>query len=103
MTQDEELALLARVAELERAAKPPEPFKPDPDWRPINPIDRVGMPRSVMREMSEAIPTDMVREIALRDGRAPTGPSSAGAIPSSQQVSNVRPGGNGTGWQHKRP
>src|SRR5262249_34843534 len=49
--------------------------------------------------------TSDVRDIALRDNRAPTGPSSAGIIPSSQQISNVRgpraPGG-GTGWQPER-
>lgn len=36
-------ALQKRVDQLERANKPPEPFKPDPDWAPINPIDRVSI------------------------------------------------------------
>ena len=70
------------------------------------------------RRMSQAMPPSVVRDfavlddatvkgIALRDARAPTGPSSQGAIPSSQQVSNVRgtggiPGG-GTGWSHSVP
>ena len=47
----------------------------------------------------------LVKEIALRDARAPTGPSSQGAIPSSQQVSNVHTGGggSGTGWVDPRP
>jgi len=98
MTQDEELALLARVAELERANKPPEPFKPDPDWRPINPIDRVGMDPSVMRDLADAVPDHISRGI-YQDSRAPKGPSSAGAIPSSQQISNVR----GTGWAREIP
>jgi len=47
----------------------------------------------------------MLQEIALRDNRAPTGPSSQGVIPSSQQVSNVRgnnPSG-GAGWVEPRP
>src|SRR5215469_14465335 len=94
---DELAALRPRIEQLERAAKPPEPFKPD-DWRPPNPIDRLSMDPSVMHEMAQAIPTDMVRGI-IRDNQAPTGPSSAGAIPSSQQVSNVR----GTGWSREIP
>jgi hypothetical protein len=90
-------ALKARVAELERAAKPPAPYIDD--WvPPPNPIDRLAMPRSVVREMAKAIPDAMVREIALRDNRAPPGPSSAGAIPSSQHLSNVRGAGGGTGY-----
>ena len=92
-TADDMAALKARVAELERANKPPEPFKPDPDWRPINPIDRVGMDPSVMRDLADAVPDHISRGI-YQDSRAPKGPSSAGAIPSSQQVTNVR----GTGW-----
>jgi hypothetical protein len=96
--KDEIAALKARVEELERAAKPPAP--PDmSDWKPINPIDRVSMPASAMRDMAAAIPDHVVRDIALRDCRAPTGPSSQGAIPSSQQVTSVR----GTGWARERP
>ena len=41
-----------------------------------------------LRAMEAAAPTAMVKEIALRDARAPTGPSSAGA--SSQQRADVR-------------
>jgi hypothetical protein len=106
-TLQEELAKLkARVAELERANKPPEPFKPEPYQR-YDPTAGMSMPRSVMQEMAAAIPDHVVRNIAMRDNRAPTGPSSQGAIPSSQQVSNVRgtggvPGG-GTGWAHEVP
>ena len=53
-------------------------------------------------DMANAVPTDMIRDI-VHDNRAPTGPSAAGVIPSSQQMSNVRLGGNGTGWQHAIP
>jgi hypothetical protein len=46
----------------------------------------------------------MVRDIAMRDNRAPQGPSSQGVIPSSQGIGSVRVGGgNGTGWLPERP
>ena len=48
-------------------------------------------------DMARATPTSLLQDIALRDNRAPTGPSAAGIIPSSQQMSNVRVGGNGSG------
>jgi hypothetical protein len=51
-------------------------------------------------DMARVTPTSLLQDIALRDNRAPTGPSSQGIIPSSQQMSNVRAGGNGTGWQN---
>jgi hypothetical protein len=89
-------ALERKVAELERANAP---APPPPDWTPPpNPIDRLSMPASTMRDMARAIPDTMVRDIAMRDNRAPTGPSSAGAIPSSQHLSNVRGAGGGTGY-----
>jgi len=107
MTKKDELAeLKARVAELERANKPPEPakpFVPEPYQR-YDPTAGMSMPRATMLEMARAVP-DM-REVALRDARAPTGPSSQGAVPSSQQVSNVRGtnvAGSGTGWAHSVP
>jgi hypothetical protein len=49
-------------------------------------------------DAARAVPTSLMRDIALRDNRAPTGPSSQGVIPSSQQVSNVRTGGSSTGY-----
>jgi hypothetical protein len=53
-------------------------------------------PPSAIQELVNA-ENGMMREVAGRDARAPTGPSSAGAIPSSQQVSNVRGVGGGSG------
>ena len=38
-----------------------------------------------------------------RASHRPTEPSSAVAIPSSQQVSNVRGAGGPVGWQHEIP
>jgi hypothetical protein len=110
MTKAERQALelrgmMARIAELEtrleaqgaKQPEPPKPFVPD-DWQPPNPLERIGMPLSALREMAQAVPTNMLRGI-VRDNQAPQGPSSAGAIPSSQQVTNVR----GSGWSREIP
>jgi hypothetical protein len=110
MTEKDEIAELrreaaaqkARIEELERKAKPPEPFNPG-DYQPIDWTARMSMPLSTVREMAQATPTDMLHNIAMRDNRAPTGPGSA--IPSSQQLTNVR-GSNvvrGTGWVDAAP
>src|SRR5262249_44877864 len=104
-TQAEKIAALEReVAALKDAAKPPEPFKPEP-YQQYDPTAGMCMPRSTMLEMARAVPDRMMREIALRDARAPTG--RPGMIPdSSQQVSNVRGGnvaGSGTGWAREIP
>ena len=62
----------------------------------------MATPPSVVRDFA-VLDNRLVKEIALRDARAPTGPSSQGAIPSSQQLSNVHTGGGGTGWVDPRP
>jgi hypothetical protein len=54
--------------------------------------------------MEAATPTAMVRDIAMRDARAPSGPSAQGVIPSSQPLSAIRTGGSGTsGWAREIP
>jgi hypothetical protein len=58
--------------------------------------------RAELAAMQAAAPDDQCKEIAMRDCRAPTGPSSQGIIPTSQPISNVRSGGGG-GWQHPIP
>jgi hypothetical protein len=99
---DELAALKARVAELERAAKPPP--SPDPRNFPrYDPTEGMTMPASALREMVNCVPDSFVRDIAQRDARAPTGPSAQGAIPSSQPLSNIRTGGGGTGWAREIP
>jgi hypothetical protein len=92
-------ALERKVAELERAAKPPEPYKPDPDWRRYDPTANMRMPDSALRAMVNAVPDNFLRDI-VRDNRAPQTPS---MIPGSQQMGNVRPAGGGTGWVDSTP
>jgi hypothetical protein len=114
MTNKDEFAALkaevaaqrARVDELERAAKPPEPFKPmsDAEWR-----DRMhqaaerrmamATPPSVIRDFA-VLDDRLVKDIALRDARAPINPS--GMIPNSQQVGGPAPSST-PGWVDPTP
>jgi hypothetical protein len=99
---DELAALKARVEELERANKPPEPFKPVPYQR-YDPTANFTLPPSVVREMAAAVPPNFMQDV-VRDNRAPSG--RAGAIPTShQQPTSVRGNapGDGTGWSEPRP
>jgi hypothetical protein len=96
---DELAELKKRVAELEARAKPPAP--PDmKGYQQFDPTANMSMPVETMREMARVTPTDMIREIAMRDGRAPQGPSAQGIIPGSQPMSAVRVGG---GVAHEIP
>jgi hypothetical protein len=47
--------------------------------------------------------TDADAQDLVRASHRPQGPSSQGAIPSSQQVSNVRGAGGGSGWAREIP
>jgi hypothetical protein len=111
MSDEEIAALRKRIEQLEAKAKPPEPSRSSEadtaKW--IDDMHQMRERRMSMasafhpddlRAMEAAAPTHIVKEIALRDARAPTGPS--GMVASSQQVSNVREGG-GTGWSEPIP
>jgi len=97
--EDEIAALKARVEELERANKPPKPFVPEPYQR-YDPTAGMSMPRSALEAMIAAEPRGFMQGV-VGDNRAPSG--RAGAIPDSQQVSNVRGAGGPVGWQHDIP
>jgi hypothetical protein len=103
MTAKDELAALKReVEELKAKLSPPKPFVPEPYQR-YDPTAGMSMPRSTMLEMARAVPDQMMREIALRDNRAPTG--RPGMIPNSQQSTgggSANVPGSGTGWAPKR-
>lgn len=109
-TDDEIAALKAEVAALKAKVDPPKSdFKPmsDAEWRD-------QMHQAAERRMSMATPPSVIRDwavlddatvkgITLRDARAPTGPSSQGVTPSSQQMSNVRGTGGRGGWSEPIP
>jgi hypothetical protein len=101
---DEIAALKARVEELERAAKPPEPKKPfvPQPYQQYDPTAGMCMPPSALAAMVAAVPDHVIREIAMRDNRAPRTPAT---IPSSHTggggLANVP--GSGTGWAHETP
>jgi hypothetical protein len=112
MTDKDELAALKKkVEELEAKVSPPQStFVPmtDAEWQ--DKMHQMKERRMAMATPPEVvldwavIPDHIVRGIALRDARAPQGPSSQGVIPSSQSVSNVRTGGSATpGWVDPTP
>jgi hypothetical protein len=100
--RDEEFAeLRKRVAALERAATPPEPFKEVP-YQKYDPTAGMCMPPSALRAMVEAVPENFMRDV-VRDNRAPTTPAT---IPQAQSTGGGGPAnvsGSGTGWGHSTP
>jgi hypothetical protein len=105
MTAKEELAALKReVEELKAKLSPPKPFVPEP-YQKYDPTAGMSMPRSTMMEMARAVPDHVLRDIAMRDNRAPTG--RPGMIPSSHQQSTgggpANVPGSGTGWAREVP
>jgi hypothetical protein len=107
---DEIAALRKRIEELEAKAAPPEPKKPfvpmsdaeHRDWVYQMQERRMSMatPPSVVRDFA-ALDDKLVKEIALRDARAPTG--RPGMIPDSPQPSPRLSVGDGTGWAREIP
>jgi hypothetical protein len=102
MTAKEELAALKReVEELKAKLSPPKPFVPQPHQQ-YDPTAGMCMPPSALAAMVAAVPDHVIREIAMRDNRAPTG--RPGMIPNSQQPSGGGPSaGDGTGWAREIP
>jgi hypothetical protein len=94
-------ALRAAVADLKaqvERAKPPAPFKPDPDWRPpINPIDRLSMPSEAMADMVRAIPDHTIRDIVKSGGVGVL--QSTATTPTPTRVSEQ----NRSGWRDAQP
>jgi hypothetical protein len=72
MSKKEIEELRRRIEELEGTAE----RKPRAAFQPINAIDRVGLPPSVMREFAAATPDRLVRQIVNDHLGAPEGPTS---------------------------
>ena len=112
--QAKEIAALRREVDELKAKAKAEPPAPEVSWEErerrarewANEMHQMregrmsqAMPPSVVRDWA-VLDDNLVRGIAMRDARAPTGPSSQGVIPSSQQMSNVHTGGKSStpGW-----
>src|SRR5262245_52434524 len=92
MSELEELK--KRVAELEKAAKPAEPFKSD--WKgPVDYTQGMSMPASAMRDLINAVPESVMR--GLRADAQKPNPVTGQAAPQSQQVER------GSGWREAIP
>jgi hypothetical protein len=114
MTDNNEIAEIK--AELERvktAMRPADPAAMEKEiaaWRDqmhqaseSRMANASAFSREDLAAMERAVPTETVQAIAMRDARAPSGPSAQGIIPSSQPLSNIRTGGSGTGWRDATP
>jgi hypothetical protein len=111
-TADEIAALRAEVEALKAAQPQPQPSaeeraRADAKWRDEMHQMRerrmsLATPPSVVRDMA-VLDDNLVKGIALRDARAPTG--RPGAIPSNQQSTGGGSGaaGDGTGWSRSIP
>jgi len=111
--KDELAALKKKVEELEAKVSPPKStFVPMTDAEHRDMVHQMNERRMSLasnfhpddlRAMEAACPTPMMKEIALRDARAPTG--RPGMIPNSQQASSG--GGaapvNKSGWVDAAP
>lgn len=89
-------ALKERIAKLEEAAKPKAPFKPDPMPR-RDLTERASMPPSALREMANAVPDAMVRQI-VNGNRAP-----ADLAPLTTNVRPTIAQQNRAGWRNPAP
>jgi hypothetical protein len=103
MTDKDKIAALeARIEELERKAKPPEPEKPfvEEPYQRYDPTAGMTMPRSALEEMLRAEPRGFMAGV-VRDARAPNTP---GTLPRTEGPTSERGGnvpGSGTGWAHE--
>jgi hypothetical protein len=85
--QTDEIAALKKEVEALKSAlsgkedkpQPKKEFKEQPYQR-YDPTEGMSMPRSALEAMLSAEPRGFMKEVALRDARAPQGPSSQGAI-----------------------
>jgi hypothetical protein len=94
--------LSERIAKLEAAAKPAEPFKSD--WRgPIDYTEGMSMGRSAMQAMIDAVPESLMRELRA-DARKPNPVTQASSSPLTTTPSaQSQPQRRGTGWRDEIP
>ena len=94
-----ELATLAaRVAELEKAGKPPEPFKPAPMER-WDPTANMGMPRSAVQAMVDAVPDRLMADLRADVARGNPVTQGTSQLPQSSGAAQIQ---RGSGWVEPR-
>jgi hypothetical protein len=112
MTDKDRIAALERdLADLKAAQPKPQPTREEmersaAEWRDQMHQLREGnasrVPPWLVRECAGGV-TNADAQDLVRASHAPQGPSGQGVIPSSQAMSNVRPGGGSSGWSEARP
>jgi hypothetical protein len=85
-----------RIAKLEKAAKPPEPFVREP-MPTIDYTAGMSMPLAALREMVKAIPESVMR--GLRSDAQKPNPVTMGPNPQPQ----TQPVQRGSGWRDEVP
>jgi hypothetical protein len=112
--KDEIAKLKKEIADLKAS------LAPKPEYKGPSPEEWADQMHQLREARASQIPPWMQRECSggvtpadcadiIRASHAPRGPSAQGAVPSSQQISNIRGGGpanipgSGTGWAHEIP
>jgi hypothetical protein len=88
--------LKKRIEELEKAAKPLEPFVPGPRFQ-FDPTANASMPASAMKAMIDAVPDRLMNE--LRSDALKPNPITGGPNPQPQTRAVQR----GSGWRDEVP
>jgi hypothetical protein len=92
--------LKARLAKLEKASEPPEPFKREP-VQPWDPTANFGMPRSAVQAMAAAVPDALLADLKA-DALKPNPVTQSGSSQLSQVGERVQIQ-RGSGWQEPNP
>ena len=94
--------LKKRVAELEKAAKPAEPFVPGPRFQ-FDPTAGASMPPSAMLDLVKGVPESVMRGIRA-DAMKPNPVTEASSSPvRSTPAAQSQPQKRGSGWAPERP
>ena len=97
--------LKKRVAELEKAAKPPEPAEPiESGWKPgmFDPTAGMSMPANALRAMIDGVPESVMQGIR-GDARRPNPVTEASSSPLTTTPSALSQPQRGSGWVEPRP
>ena len=93
--------LTERIAKLEEAAKPPEPFVPGPRFQ-FDPTANASMPANAMKAMIDAVPDTLMRDLRA-DARKPNPVTQASSSPIRSTPSAQPQWRNTGGWRDEVP